>query len=72
MMRMKPTFNIDIRIGFREICAIMVAIPVVYEKIRKVKLKYDKKEQVIKDSSGTLRPGEILYSTDGGQWTVVK
>lgn len=34
----------DIRIGFKEIVAVAVSIPLIYERIRKVKLKYDIRE----------------------------
>lgn len=34
----------DIKIGFKEIVAVAVSIPLIYERIRKVKLKYDIKE----------------------------
>lgn len=34
----------DIHIGFKEIVAMAVSIPLIYERIRKVKLKYDIKE----------------------------
>lgn len=36
--------KLDIRIGFKEIVAMAVSIPLIYERIRKVKLKYDVKE----------------------------
>lgn len=36
--------KVDIRIGFKEIVAVAVSIPLIYERIRKVKLKYDVKE----------------------------
>lgn len=39
-----PKVNLDIHIGLKEITAIACAIPIVYEKMRKVKLKYDTKE----------------------------
>lgn len=34
----------DIHIGFKEIVAMAVSIPLIYERMRKVKLKYDIKE----------------------------
>lgn len=34
----------DIKISFKEIVAMAVSIPLIYERIRKVKLKYDIKE----------------------------
>lgn len=34
----------DIKIGFKEIVAVAVSVPLIYERIRKVKLKYDIKE----------------------------
>lgn len=34
----------DIHIGFKEIVAVAVSIPLIYDRIRKVKLKYDIKE----------------------------
>lgn len=36
--------KVDIHIGFKEIVAMAVSIPLIYERIRKVKLKYDIKE----------------------------
>lgn len=36
--------KVDIRIGFKEIVAMAVSIPLIYERMRKVKLKYDVKE----------------------------
>lgn len=36
--------KLDIHIGFKEIVAVAVSIPLIYERIRKVKLKYDIKE----------------------------
>jgi hypothetical protein len=36
--------KLDIRIGFKEIVAMAVSIPLIYERVRKVKLKYDIKE----------------------------
>lgn len=70
-MRVKPVLKIDIRIGFKEICAILIGVPLAYERIRKLKRKYDKKENTIKDASGTLRPGDILFDTEGVQYKVV-
>lgn len=35
----------EIKVGFKEIAAMAIAIPAVYEKIRKLKLKYDIKEE---------------------------
>lgn len=71
-MRVKPMFNIDIRIGAKEIVAVAVAIPIVYERIRKIKLRYDKKERNIRDSSGTLRPGDVLFDAEGVQYQVIE
>lgn len=36
--------KLDIHIGFKEIVAMAVSVPLIYERIRKVKLKYDIKE----------------------------
>jgi hypothetical protein len=36
--------KLDIHIGAKEIVAMAVSIPLIYERIRKVKLKYDVKE----------------------------
>lgn len=36
--------KLDIHIGAKEIVAMAVSIPLIYERIRKVKLKYDIKE----------------------------
>ena len=71
-MRVKPVLNVDIRIGFKEIVAIAVSIPLVYEKIRRLKLRYDKKERNIRDSSGTLRPGDVLFDAEGVQYEVIE
>ena len=69
-----PKINLDIRIGMKEIVAVAVSIPLVYEKLRKIKLKYDKKEQsvdrVIHDESGMLKPGDVLWDSEGIPWTV--
>ena len=67
-----PKFNFNIRIGAKEILAMAVAIPLVYERIRKIKLRYDKKERNIRDSSGTLRPGDVLFDTEGVQYEVIE
>lgn len=37
--------NIDIKFGFKEIIGLAISIPLAYEKVRKLKLKYDLKEQ---------------------------
>lgn len=34
-----PKINLDIKIGMKEIVAVAVSIPLVYEKLRKLKLK---------------------------------
>ena len=66
-----PKINLDIKIGMKEIVAVAVSIPVVYEKLRKLKLKYDKKEErIVRDQSGYLQPGSVLFDSDGNQWTV--
>lgn len=68
-----PKINLDIKIGMKEIVAVAVSIPLVYEKLRKIKLKYDKKEErVIRDSSGYLQPGEVLFNSEGVPFTVVE
>ena len=66
-----PKINLDIKIGMKEIVTVAVSIPLIYEKLRKIKLKYDKKEErVVRDSSGYLQPGSVLFDSDGNQWTV--
>ncbi len=69
-----PKINLDIKIGMKEIVAVAVSIPLVYEKLRKIKLKYDKKEQsvdrVIHDESGMLKAGDILWDSEGIPWKV--
>lgn len=69
-----PKINLDIKIGMKEIVAVAVSIPLVYEKLRKLKLKYDKKEQsvdrVIHDESGILKPGTLLWDSEGIPWKV--
>ena len=66
--------KLDIRIGVKEIVAVAVSIPLVYERLRRIKLKYDKKEEKvvreIRDDTGMLVPGDILFDVDGNQWTV--
>lgn len=70
-----PKINLDIRIGMKEIVAVAVSIPLVYERLRKLKLKYDKKQtktadRVIYDESGRLKPGDMLWDSEGIPWTV--
>jgi hypothetical protein len=69
-----PKINLDIKIGMKEIVTVAVSIPLVYEKLRKLKLKYDKKEQsvdrVIHDESGMLKPGDMLWDSEGIPWKV--
>lgn len=69
-----PKINLDIKIGMKEIVAVAVSIPLVYEKLRKLKMKYDKKEQsverVLHDKSGMLKPGDVLWDSEGIPWKV--
>ncbi len=69
-----PKINLDIKIGMKEIVAVAVSIPLVYEKLRRIKMKYDKKEQsvdrVIHDESGMLTPGDVLWDSEGIPWKV--
>lgn len=70
-----PKINLDIKIGMKEIVAVAVSIPLVYEKLRRLKLKYDKKEaasgsRFIVDDSGFLKPGDKLWDSEGIPWTV--
>ena len=69
-----PKINLDIKIGIKEIVAVAVSIPFVYEKLRRIKLKYDKKEQsvdrVIHDERGMLTPGDVLWDSEGIPWKV--
>lgn len=37
--------NFDVKIGFKEIVAAAVSIPLAYKKIRQIKLKYDEKQK---------------------------
>ena len=39
--------NFDVKIGFKEIVAAAVSIPLAYKKIRQLKLKYDEKQKKI-------------------------
>ena len=63
-----PKTNLDIRIGLREILAIALAIPVVYEKLRKVKLKYDLKEQVKGVKGVPVAFDDIIIDAQGRTW----
>ncbi len=64
--------NLKIRIGAKEIAAIAVAIPFIYERIRKIKLKYDLKEQV-KGVKGTpVVFDDIIIDAQGRTWKLEK
>lgn len=63
-----PKVNLDIRIGAKELLAIACAIPIVYERVRKVKLKYDLKEQS-KGVKGTpVMFDDIIIDAQGRTW----
>lgn len=63
-----PKINLDIHIGFKEIATIALAIPVIYDKLRKVKLKYDLKEQT-KGIKGTpVVFDDIIIDAQGRTW----
>lgn len=64
--------KLDIRIGAKEIAAIAVAIPIVYEKIRKIKLKYDLKEQVKGIKGVPVAFDDIIIDAQGRTWRLEK
>lgn len=59
--------NVDIviKIGAKEIIALCIGIPLVYEKLRKIKLKYDNKSNTNADP---IIFGEVLIDNDGRVW----
>lgn len=63
-----PRLNLDIRIGFKEIMAIACAIPVVYERMRKVKLKYDVKEHAKGVDGSPVMFGDLIIDAEGRTW----
>ena len=63
-----PKLNLDIRVGFKEIVAIACAIPVVYERMRKVKLKYDLKEQSKVGKGAPVMFGDVIIDAQGRTW----
>ena len=64
--------NVDIRFGFKEIIGLAISIPLAYDKVRKLKLKYDLKEQ---KEIAALGPKErdyifndVVLCQDGSVW----
>jgi hypothetical protein len=64
--------NFDIKIGFKEIIGLAVSIPLAYERIRKVKLKFDEKERKIRKDAYKENEdyifGDVILSADGSVW----
>lgn len=65
---MMRTVNIDLKLGMKEIVAIAAAIPMVYEKLRKLKLKYDEKSQKFTEKKSD---GETAYIFNAGDKQVI-
>ena len=65
--RRTPMINFDIRFGFKEIVAAAVSIPLVYKKIRQLKLKYDEKEKKILNGKEFVFNG-VLIDQYGQRW----
>ena len=59
--------NVDIRFGFKEIVAAAVSIPLVYKKIRQLKLKYDEKQKKILNGKEYVFNG-VLVDQYGQRW----
>ena len=62
------TINVDLKLGMKEIVAIAAAIPMVYEKLRKLKLKYDEKTRNLTEKKSD---GEIAYIFDAGDKQII-
>lgn len=60
-------FTYDIKIGIKEILAIAVSIPLVYKKVRQLKLKYDEKEKKILNGKEYVFNG-VLVDQYGQRW----
>ena len=74
-------WKFNVTFGAKEIMALLIGIPLVYERVRRVKLKYDKKEADSKvkrscagdgavdrvDSSGYIF-GDVIIDSDGVKW----
>lgn len=59
--------NFDVKIGFKEIVAAAVSIPLVYKKIRQLKLKYDEKQKKILNGKEFVFNG-VLVDQYGQRW----
>lgn len=59
--------NVDVKIGFKEIVAVAVSIPLAYKKIRQLKLKFDEKEKKILNGKEFVFNG-ILIDQYGQRW----
>jgi hypothetical protein len=64
--------NIDIKFGFKEIIGLAISIPLAYEKVRKLKLKYDLKEQKetikLNENEQAYIFNDVVLCQDGSVW----
>lgn len=62
--------NFDIKLGFKEIAAIVIGVPLCYEKLRKLKIKYDAREQKTRENncSGGVVFSDIFIDAEGRKW----
>lgn len=62
--------NFDIKVGFKEILAVAVGVPLCYEKLRKLKLKYDikeRKENPLSNHDGIIF-SDVIIDQEGRKW----
>lgn len=62
--------NVDIvvKIGAKEIVALCVGIPLMYKKLRDIKLKYDLKEKRNDKDEKPIIFSDIIIDQDGNTW----
>lgn len=62
--------NVDImvKIGAKEIVALCVGIPLMYKKLRDIKLKYDLKEKRTDKDGKPIIFSDIIIDQDGNTW----
>jgi hypothetical protein len=62
--------NVDIvvKIGAKEIVALCVGVPLMYKKLRDIKLKYDVKEKAGKSDADTIIFSDVIIDQNGTKW----
>ena len=66
---MTKNVSVVIKIGAREIVALCVGIPLMYRKLRDIKLKYDKKSEKTKGTGADpIIFSDVIIDQDGNTW----